>query len=393
MCQKSAVEAGGSSGALSLGFYRIEDTTLVDAFNIPSIFDARLALYKEWHDFVFFDRRKRIFSFLNFGIYGNPYDSKRGCGFALLFFADRRGRTFAEMKLIALDKLQVSSYNPDFIGEGIEVVYLKDNSFKIKGQIGNLACNFKLPVILPPVSGKDIFLDVLNMHGTISYGMARAALEMAKLWDNWVELPRLPVSGEVTLDGTSFTIDTRTGYHDHEGGRFDWGSTWGWDTGVILCDPLIEEEPENVEFRFYRWGPSDRFSHGGVIIGMKNGERKYFDNENIQITRTGRFTNGWSVVPGITRLLYPDYHPDIPERVILSASDEPDKLKIVFTPKAVCSIVVASIYGEPDRVFNEMFCSASLNGNIGGHVYDRTIPCWFESVRPRGSVSQYAVET
>lgn len=376
-----------------MGLYRIEDTTHLLSFALPSIFADRLPLYKEWHDFVFYDRRQRVFSFLNFGVYGNPYDSKRGYGLALLFFIDKQGRTFAEMKTIALNGLKVSPYNPDFICEDVEVLYLKDNSFTIKSRIGKLTCNLKLPVVLPPVSSKEVFLNVLQMHRSVNIGMSRAAMEMSKLWDNWAELPRVLVSGEVTLNGSTVPIDTHTGYLDHEGGRFDWGNTWGWDTGVILCDPTARREPERVEFRFYRWGPSDKSAHGGIVISVKNGGQKYFDNGNIQITRTGRFSNEWSVVPGITRLLYPDYHPDVPEKIIFSASDDRDKLDIIFTPKGLCSIVAASVCGAPDRVFNEMFCSATITGHVGDTVYDKTIPCWFESVRPRGSVKHYAVET
>ena len=376
-----------------MGLYLIEDTAHISSFALPSIFADRLPLYKEWHDFVFYDRRKHLFSFLNFGVYGNPYDSKRGYGLALLFFIDQRGRTYAEMKTIALRDLQVSPYSPDFISEDAKVLYTKSNNlFKIKSQIGKLACDLQLPVILPPVSSKEIFLDVVKMHQTINLGMTRGAMEMSKLWDNWAELPRIPVSGEVTLNGTTIPIDTRTGYHDHEGGRFDWGSTWGWDTGVVLCDPSARKEPEKIEFRFYRWGPSDKLSHGGIVIGLRNGKQKYFDSGNIHIERTGRFSNEWSVVPGITRLLYPDYHPDVPEKIVFSASDDQDKLGITFTPKGLCSIVAASVCGEPERVFNEMFCSATISGHVGDTVYDKTIPSWFESVRPRGSVKHYAVE-
>lgn len=372
--------------------YRIEDTTHVDAFNLPSIFDERLALYKEWHDFVFFDRNKRIFGLLNFGVHGNPYDIKRGCGSVLSFFVDPRGRTLTERKLIPLRKLQISPYNPDFLGEDIAVTYLEDNSFKIKGKIDKISFNLNLPVVLPPITSKEIVFDVLGEQKTISIEMARVAGEMAKLWDNWVELPRLFSSGEVTLDGTVFPINTRTSYHDHEGGRFDWSSPWGWDQAVILCDPSIAKEPERARVLFYRYGPSDKFSHGGIIVETKNGKQKYFDGEKIRITRAGRFSGEQSIIPGIARLLYPDYHPSIPERITFSAVDDSDKLNIIFTPKAVCSIVAASISGTSDTELNEMFCSATLSGSVGGQVYNKTIPCWFESVRPRGSVNNYADE-
>ncbi len=376
-----------------MSLYSLKDTTYLDAFNIPSIFDDRLSLYKEWHDFVFYDRKNRIFGLLNFGIHGNPYDAKRGYGSVISFFVDPRGKILTERMLIPLKKLQISKYNPDFLGEDVAVTYLKDNTFKIKGKIDKISFNLSLPVILPPVSSKEIVFDVLGENNTISIGMIQAAKEMGKFWENWVELPRLLSSGEVTLGGTVFPIDTRTGYHDHEGGRFDWGTPWGWDTGVILCDPLTAKEPQSAKFLFYRYGPSDELSYGGIIVKKKNGKQKFFGSEKIKITRVGRFSGERSIIPGISRLLYPDYYPNVPERIVFTAIDNSDHLNIIFTPKAVCSIIASSINGMSDTELNEMFCSAFLSGSIGGKTYKKTIPCWFESVRPRGSVRKLAVRT
>jgi hypothetical protein len=369
--------------------YSIEDTYHLDAFNIPSIFEDRLALYKEWHDFVFYDRKTRIFGLLNFGIHGNPYDAKRGYGSVVSFFVDPKGRILTERMLIPLGKLQISPYNPDFLSEDVSVTYQKDNTFKIKGKIEKISFNLSLKVIQPPVSSKEIGFNVLGEHETISIGMIRAATEMNKFWENWLELPRLQSSGEVTLDGTVFPINTRTGYHDHEGGRFDWGTPWGWDTGVILCDPLATKEPESARFLFYRYGPSDELSYGGFIVENKKGKQKYFGSDKIQITREGRFSGEHRIIPEVTCLLYPDYHPYVPERIVFSAIDGSDNLNVIFTPKAVCSVIPSNVNGTSETELNEMFCSAILSGSIGDEIYNKTFPCWFESVRPRGSVRHF----
>src|SRR3989337_1016419 len=86
--------------------YRVEDTASIDAFTLPSIFDTKASLYQEWHDFVFFDRKKRIFGLLNFGLHGNPYDSKRGWGSVLSYIVDPTGKIFSEIKLIPLGNLK-----------------------------------------------------------------------------------------------------------------------------------------------------------------------------------------------------------------------------------------------------------------------------------------------
>jgi hypothetical protein len=362
--------------------YRVEDTASVDAFALPSIFDKRVRLYQEWHDFVFFDRKTRIFGLLNFGVHGNPYDSKRGWGSVLSYVVDPAGKIFSEIKLIPISKLKISSYNPDFIGNAFSVTFLKDNSFEVKGKMEEISFDLSFRVALPPVTNKDIFIDVIQeQEPTVK--MVLAAQEMNRQWDNWVELPRLLVNGKLKLNKKIYPIKTSQGYQDHEGGCFDVGTAWGWDTGVVLCDPSAVNEPEVADFLIYRYGPTDSFSYGGVFVETKNGKKDFFDSGNIQIVTKGKYDGNLSIMPAITRLLYPDYHPTIPKTTTYIAAKGSDKLEITFTPKAVCSIVNASLITDSEVVFNEMFCEANLSAQIRGDTYDCVIPCWFESVRPR----------
>lgn len=372
--------------------YRVEDTAYIDSFSLPSVFDARLKLYKEWHDFVFYDAKKHVFGLLNFGVHGNPYDAIRGCGSVLSFFVDSHGKILTDTKLIPLSKLQVSWYNPDFIGENTSVKYSEDK-FQITAQMEKSSFNLNFHVTKPPVSSKEIFLDVIESHRRLDIGMVQAVEAMNKQWDTWLGIPKLAISGEVKLNGNSFPISTCRSYHDHEGGRFDWDSTFGWDTGAILADSSANDEPESATFLFYRYGKLDELSYGGIIIETKDGERKYFDGKDIKVSRIDGFKGEQKILPGITRLLYPDYHPNVPKRIIFSAVDDTDKLNITFTPKAVCSIVVPSISGKAEVVFNEMFCDALFSCNMGESRFNKVIPCWFESVRPRRSVNNCAHET
>ena len=79
----------------------------------------------------------------------------------------------------------------------------------------------------------------------------------------------------------------------------------------------------------------------------------YKTSENTQITRTGRFSGEQRTIPGVIRLLYPDYHPYIPERIVFSAVDGSDKLNIIFTPRAVCSVIPSSINGKMEMPKNQ----------------------------------------
>jgi hypothetical protein len=371
--------------------YRVEDTASVDAFTLPSIFDTKGRLYQEWHDFVFFDRKKDLFCLLNFGVHGNPYDSKRGWGSVLSYTVDPNRKIFSELKLIPMSQLEISPYNPNFISDNISVTFLKDNSFDVTGKMDQTSFDLNFRVALPPVTNKDIFIDILKEQNPTAK-MLRVAQEMNCQWENWVELPRLLVKGKLKLNKKTYSIRTSQGYQDHEGGCFDIGRTWGWDTGVIFCDPIADQEPERVDFLIYRYGPSSDLSYGGVFFETKSGKKQFFDNAEMHIASKGKYDGNLNIMPAITKLLYPDYRPAIPRNLTFTGSKGQDKLEIVFTPKAVCSIVNASPINPSEVVFNEMFCEVSLTGKIKGNTYDCVLPCWFESVRPRKRIDNYAID-
>jgi len=81
---------------------------------------------------------------------------------------------------------------------------------------------------------------------------------------------------------------------------------------------------------------------GGITFETK-GVREYLDGEKLEITATGRVSVEPCVDPRSTRLLYPGHPPHTPGRIRCSAVDGSDTLGIVFTPKAVCEVVAASI--------------------------------------------------
>ena len=371
--------------------YRVEDTASVDAFTLPSLFDTRAGLYQEWHDFVFYDRKTRIFGLLNFGVHGNPYDSKRGWGSALTYFVDPTRNIFSEVKLIPLSQLQVSSYSPDFISDDFSVVLQKNNSFDIMGKMAQASFDLNFEVFSPPATDQDVFMDVLKVKKP-NVRMLLAAQEMNRQWESWVELPRLLVKGDLKINNKKYTLNSDQGYQDHEGGCFDIGATWGWDTGVIFCDHLDACEPARVDFLIYRYGPTSDLSYGGVFVETKDGKKCFFDNRKLKVASEGTYDGNISVMPGITKLLYPDYHPEIPKTTTFSAKNNSDSIEISFKPVSLCSIVNASLENPSEVVFNEMFCDVELNGVVGGQSYECTLPCWFESVRPRKRVENLAVD-
>ncbi len=371
--------------------YRVEDTASVDAFTLPSLFDIKARFYQEWHDFVFFDRKTGIFGLLNFGVHGNPYDSKRGWGSVLSYIVDPTQKIFSELKLIPMSQLHVTSFTPNFIGDNFSVAFLQNNSFDVVGKMEKTSFDLNFKVVSPPVTDKDIFMEVLKEQN-LNSKMLLAAQEMNRQWESWVELPRLFVKGKLKINKKTYSIKTNQGYQDHEGGCFDIGMTWGWDTGVIFCDPVAVDEPGRVDFLIYRYGPSDDFSYGGVFLEAKDGKRQFFDNSKMKITSTGSFDGNLSIMPAITQILYPDYRPSIPKNRTFSVAKGADKLEVVFTPKAVCSIVNTSIVNSSEIVFNEMFCEAHLTAEVAGNIYETVLPCWYESVRPRKRVENYAID-
>jgi len=61
-----------------------------------------------------------------------------------------------------MNKLEISPYNPNFIGDNFSVTFLKDNSFEITGKMEQVSFDLNFRVAKPPVTNKDIFLDALK---------------------------------------------------------------------------------------------------------------------------------------------------------------------------------------------------------------------------------------
>ena len=135
---------------------------------------------------------------LNFGVHGNPYDSKRGWGSVLSYIVDPSRKIFSELKLIPMSQLEVTSYNPNFIGNNFSVDLLEDNSFDVVGRMEQTSFDLNFKVVSPPVTDEDIFMEVIKEQNP-NAKMLLAAQEMNRQWESWVELPRLLVKGNLKV--------------------------------------------------------------------------------------------------------------------------------------------------------------------------------------------------
>ena len=59
--------------------------------------------------------------------------------------------------------------------------------------------NLNFKVVPPPVTDKDIFIEVLKEQNP-NAKMLLAAQEMNRQWESWVELPRLFVKGKLKIN-------------------------------------------------------------------------------------------------------------------------------------------------------------------------------------------------
>ena len=134
------------------------------------------------------------------------------------------------------------------------------------------------------------------------------------------------------------------------------------------------------------------FHMAASFLKLRIGKRQFFDSAKMKITATGDYDGNHEHNACNHTITISDYRPTIPKNRTFTASKGPDKLEVVFTPKAVCSIVNTSIINSSEVVFNEMFCEATLMGKIGGNTYECVLPCWFESVRPRKRVESNAID-
>ena len=158
-------------------------------------------------------------------------------------------------------------------------------------------------------------------------------------WVSWYVVPRLTVSGELTVGSRRIDLAHASAYHDHNWGRWYWGDDVGWEWGAFLTPA---PGPAFVLSR--ATDRQHRRVGNPVLIVQRGSRRRTFGGRTVAIDYAGQLDGRLRRLPGALAALHQDRAtPRLPARVTVRANDGRDRVEIVFTARAAAQLIA----GDP----------------------------------------------
>jgi len=202
---------------------------------------------------------------------------------------------------------------------------------------------------------------------------------------HWVVVPRGLADGKIVVDEQAFSFCDASTYHDHNWGRFAWGSDLTWDWGHIL--PEDPSDPWVVVFVRVSSGDRTRALSQGVLVWRRDVNVRTFENREIRFASSGVFRETrMRTFPHLCGLLAPGTASGIPARLDLEASGRVDGLSIHYEPEAACRVAIpADRHPTQITLLNETVGRARVDGLIGADRVAFEAPAIVEFVRAQSS--------
>jgi hypothetical protein len=290
---------------------------MLDVLRPPPPLDPTAAAYKDWLHLNLFDPASGAIMLCNASLHGAPGDPRsRVIGTALLHSED----------LGWAGNVEVAGFEEAGIGPSSialeHVAIASTASGPVFGSAQLPLDGLHLSLRARPTA------EPIEMSYPIPFGRG---------WIAWYVVPRLEVSGTMTLAGRRLALDRAVAYHDHNWGRWHWGDDLGWEWGACASSG---EPATMVLGRVTDRG--HRTTSGAALHVDVAGERRHFIPPSLRIVLEGEFSGAVRRVPGALAALHQDrLAPRLPGRIAVTADDGVDRVAIEIAPRAALQLIAA----------------------------------------------------
>ena len=188
-------------------------------------------------------------------------------------------------------------------------------------------------------------------------------------------LPRMSVSGTLSIDGRAYRLRSTTGYHDHNWGHWRWGRDLGWDWGYILQPkpptPANGHPPLSVVFGQVTDG-SRAVARSDMVLMVWAGDRcaHVFLDDAVEMETVGELTDvDVPRVPGLMTLLHPDRRP-VPRQLSIEAKDGDDWLEISLDVDRAMQFLIPHPDGEAITTVSELVGAYHVRGELEDEAFE-----------------------
>ncbi len=186
---------------------------------------------------------------------------------------------------------------------------------------------------------------------------------------HWTVVPRLLVTGTITVNGRRHELDRAPAYHDHNWGHFYWGHNISWDWSFVL--PADPTNPWSLTFLRL----TDRIRSVALAqdILVWRGERmvEVFREREVELQPANSHLEAQQVfkVPRTMALLAPELTADIPAGFTARGRNWRDWIECSCTPYAISQVLIPSETDLGVTIFNEVNARSTVRGCIAGEDF------------------------
>jgi hypothetical protein len=288
--------------------------------------------YKEWHYFNIIDEDPYLKFFVTFNIGGNLSNLSQSYSHVLMAYD--------------INNIPGMSVNRDFIEYSysnetpdVEInnsyVKLLPNGYEVYAESteGNIVFS---ATFIPKASPSTVFNGSIGDSGEM----------------NWVTAaPVCKVNGDLTINGTVYSLDGVRGYHDHNWGHWTWCDNIGWDWGQAI--ELNDKEDDTDVGRY------------GMTIGrLTNSPHSMDSTSRLQIWKNKKQIAAFNNV-----IFSYDFgtYPCPPLIKATAKSDDGDSITSIFVTSNGFPINIGQLSGEGcDLIVCELTGNYTVSGIIDG---------------------------
>jgi hypothetical protein len=181
-------------------------------------------------------------------------------------------------------------------------------------------------------------------------------------WISWSVMPRLSMTGTLTVQDIALDLRSATCYHDRNWGRWRWSTDARWDWGVLAAadgGPLIVFTRDTTRHGDILAGPI-------VLIDTIAG-RRIFGDASVTMRFAGELPPPRLRLPGALAALHQDRRrPPLPARVELRCEDGFDVVEVEIDLESACQLITSEVSGTGYGFIHEIAGTFAMTARLRG---------------------------
>jgi hypothetical protein len=197
---------------------------------------------------------------------------------------------------------------------------------------------------------------------------------------SWVTMPRLSVHGHFRVNEKPISLKSAVAYHDHNWGKFSWGSDAAWD----WCLAQGTNKNQDLTAIYSRMlDPTGQMARSSALmIWHGQSHLRTFRGPELTVFERGVNRKFPDIrLPSMTKHYHLGTATQMPAEIVVRADSFNDKFEVAFESGPIAQIGIPSNQAPALCMMNESLGTAQMKGAISHVTYDSKGCALIETIR------------